>query len=111
MRATYRREAPSRILLSHRDRAHRDVGASVDGLGRGVNHRARERTPAASTRSAYLRTCINNVLARFGVRVLRPLHGCSIGQEDEGADELVGPGVAKAEILAKEFYASSCQEL
>ena len=26
-----------------------------------------------------------------GVRVLRPLHGCSIGQEDEGADELVPP--------------------
>ena len=27
----------------------------------------------------------------MGVRVLRPLHGCSIGPEDEGADELVPP--------------------
>jgi hypothetical protein len=41
-------------------------GASVEGLGRGVNHCARCRTPAAATRSAYLRTGVKEVLTLLG---------------------------------------------
>jgi hypothetical protein len=39
----------------------RDVDASVEGMGRGVNHRARCRTPAAPTRSASVRTEVKEV--------------------------------------------------
>jgi hypothetical protein len=53
------------LILSHQHRVPWDVGTSVKGMGKGVNYRARCRTPAAVTRSADLRTGVKEALARF----------------------------------------------
>src|SRR4029453_19166550 len=52
-------------LLSHSDRAHGGVDASVERLGRDVNHGARCYTPAVATRSASIPTSGKEILARF----------------------------------------------
>ena len=51
--------------LASRSCAQRHVGASVEGLGRGVNHRAHSRTPVPATRSATFRTDVKEAVAMF----------------------------------------------
>jgi hypothetical protein len=58
--------------LAHRNRVQWDIGASVEGLGRDVNHRAKGRTPAAATRSASFPTGGKEIMTR-------PPYRCAVG--------------------------------
>jgi hypothetical protein len=78
-----------RDLLSPSDRAQRDVGASVERVGRSVNHRARWHTPAAPTRSAALRMGVKDVrssslLVTRGMPDQTILHGSHFTRSREG---------------------------